>query len=167
MTHPSRLIPLAVSFACLLGMTPAIAQGIQSGNENLDAAPQQALVLYRTTDDDAVSLLAAGESQLAEAGVSVQQVWDLSGADANEPSLLSTDGETTGSIPSGDDIRIALVEGNAEPEQLVRDLEQLDCVVAAQPNSIGHIAAVPDDPLYDTWQHSFTDEQAGISFNAL
>lgn len=150
MAHKTRLIPLAVSFVCLLGLTPAIAQGIQSSNENLDAAPQQALVLYRTADDDAVSLLAEGESQLAAAGVSVQQVWDLSDTDANEPSLLSTDGEATSSIPSGDDIRIALVEGDAEPERLVRDLEQLGCVVAAQPNTIGHIAASPDDPLYDT-----------------
>lgn len=167
MAHKTRLIPLAVSFVCLLGLTPAIAQGIQSSNENLDAAPQQALVLYRTTDDDAVSLLAEGESQLAAAGVSVQQVWDLFDTNANEASLLSTDGEATSSIPNGDDIRIALVEGDAEPEQLVGDLEQLDCVVAAQPNTIGHIAASPDDPLYDTWQYSFNDEQTGIGFDAL
>ena len=71
-------------------------------------------------------------------------------------------------LPSGDDLRVALVERvGADAEDLVAELEELDFVVAAQPNfalSVG--SASVNDAFYDDWQYAMTSESAGIDLEA-
>ena len=158
----TRLTRIALVCSCCLIAAPFSAYAEPSA---ADYVPGQAIVLYRT--GDGVNLLSEGsDNPLAAVGFDVEQVWDFSDADSSI-SLQSADSAANGTdIPEGDDIRVALVEGEAgSTEELISELEDLDCVIAAQPNSIDTLAAVePNDTYYQAWQYSLhDDDEAGIS----
>ena len=158
----TRLTRIALVCSCCLIAAPFSAYAEPSA---ADYVPGQPIVLYRT--GDGVNPLSEGsDNPLAAAGFDVEQVWDFSDADSSI-SLQSADSAANGTdIPKGDDIRVALVEGEAgSTEELISELEDLDCVIAAQPNSIATLAAVePNDTYYQAWQYSLhDDDEAGIS----
>ena len=154
----------------------AVHESVASeASSGVSAAEGQALVLYHASTDE-IALLAAdgGESAdstaLANEGFAVEQEWDFSAidraiadnADAIEP--LSDEGVE----PSDTDLRVALVsrEG-ASTDELVRELEALDFVEAAQPNHVFTTsAAAPNDTYYDAWMYGMHDETAGIDLQA-
>ncbi len=191
MLHASRSrralrCALAVVLACGLAPSAAFAQPseatpdaavapAQGGEPAADepaAVPGQALVLYRASSEaGARSADAPDAAALSEAGFGIAQEWDVSTVDrALEQGIAARDaGEPAhDALPSGDDLRIALVErAGADAETLVAELEELDFVVAAQPNfalSVG--SASVNDTFYDDWQYAMTSESAGIDLEA-
>ena len=186
MLHASRSrralrCALAVVLACGLAPSAAFAQPSEAtpdaavapaqGGEPA-AVPGQALVLYRASSEaGARSADAPDAAALSEAGFGIAQEWDVSTVDrALEQGIAARDaGEPAhDALPSGDDLRVALVERvGADAEDLVAELEELDFVVAAQPNfalSVG--SASVNDAFYDDWQYAMTSESAGIDLEA-
>ena len=160
----TRLTRIALVCSCCLIAAPFSAYAEPSA---ADYVPGQAIVLYRT--GDGVNPLSEGsDNPLAAAGFDVEQVWDFSDADSSI-SLQSADSAANGTdISEGDDIRVALVEGEAgSTEELISELEDLDCVIAAQPNSIATLAAVePNDTYYQAWQYSLHDDDEAGNYGA-
>ncbi len=136
------------------------------------AVPGQALVLYRASDSASVRLLdSSSADELADAGFGVAQEWDFSAVDrALDRGVIELQGDdaSDGSVPSGSDLRVALVEREgADVDDLVAELEALNFVVAAQPNYVLSVdSSAPDDTLYETWQYNMTSETAGIDLDA-
>ncbi len=158
------------ALADLLANVTAASSAAQRSDQ--EAVPGQALVLYRASDSQ-VSLLddSASADELAGAGFAVAQTWDFSTVDrALEQGAieLQSDEGTSGDVPEGADLRVALVEREgADADELVAELEELDFVVAAQPNYIATVdGSAPDDTLYRGWQYSMTSESAGIDLEA-
>ncbi|HJG31821.1 MAG TPA: S8 family serine peptidase [Collinsella ihuae] len=187
-SYGRRTLRYALGLALACGLTPAAAYALPTipvnplsaltepsstdAQDEQTAVPGQALVLYRASDTASVSLLdSAAADEFASAGVTIAQTWDFSAVDRaasrGDIELQSADGATD-AIPSGDDLRVALVEREgADADELVAELAALDFVVAAQPNYVATIdAAAPDDTLYDGWQYGLTSESAGIDLEA-
>lgn len=145
----------------------------------------QAIVLYRVSDESSpkggVQLRSSDESgdadtALLEAqGLSVQQTWDFSAvgsaAQAGSARSLSSEVEedvlaeedADDSIPTGSDVRIALVEREgASTEELIEELSALDFVEAVQPNYVRSAdSTLFDDALYDDYQYSLQGPDGG------
>lgn len=162
----SKALRCALALTLAVGLAPSVAFAAPegAGDEGSEAVPSsssalvttedapsvegQALVLYRTpgADEGDATARSAGDDAavLADQGVSVLQTWDFSAVDeAQEQGVLSAravegvEAGAGGDIPSGDDVRVALVarEG-VSTEDLIAELLELDCVEAAQPNYV-------------------------------
>ncbi len=162
----SKALRCALALTLAVGLAPSVALAAPegAGGEGSEAAPSpssapataedapsvegQALVLYRTpvVDEGDASARSAGDDEavLADQGMSVLQTWDFSAVDkAQEQGVLSAravegvEAGAGGDIPSGDDVRVALVtrEG-VSTDDLIAELLELDCVEAAQPNYV-------------------------------
>lgn len=124
---------------------------------------------------------------LRSEGFSIEDSWDFSAADAEEEergadsiealtlsvitedadadaSANDADGDATtteDAIPSGDDVRVALVSKDGlSTEELIDELSRIDGVVSASPNYIIEMTAVTNDTLYD-YQYALGDEAIG------
>lgn len=105
----------------------------------------------------------AEAAELTSAGFELEGFWDLSAVDeaveGSEVALLSDDESETDSasaaadasgIATGDDVRIALVSREGlSTETLIEQLEQLDCVIAAQPNYSHEVESVDGESSGD------------------
>lgn len=182
-----RALRCALGAVLACGLVPSVALAVPAasdlmaamtrttsddGEDAQAAVPGQALVLYRASDAASVRLLdSANADELAGAGFEVAQEWDFSAVDrALDQGVvrLQSDEGGSGAVPSGADLRVALVEREgADADDLVAELEALDFVVAAQPNYVVTPDGVtPDDALYDGWQYNMTSEDAGIDLEA-
>lgn len=187
-SYGRRTLRYVLGLALACGLAPAAAYALPTipvnppsaltepsstdAQDEQAAIPGQALVLYRASDAASVGPLdSAAADEFASAGVTIAQTWDFSAVDRaasrGDIELQSADGATN-AIPSGDDLRVALVEREgADADELVAELEALDFVVAAQPNYVATIdATTPDDTLYNGWQHGLTSESVGIDLEA-
>ena len=181
-----------VSIVLAVGLVPIAAQADEpvddaTGEASQEDAPSvegQAIVLYRVPDEASseggVQLFSSdangdADAALLEAqGLSVQQTWEFSavGAAAQARSARSLSNETEGalaeedstdSIPTGSDVRIALVErAGTSTEQLIEELSALDFVEAVQPNYVRSVdSTLFDDALYDDYQYSLQGTDGG------
>ena len=166
---PSAALAVPAASDLMAAMTRTASD---EGEDAQAAVPGQAIVLYRASDAASVRLLdSANADEFASAGFEVAQEWDFSAVDrALDQGVvrLQSDEGGSGAVPSGADLRVALVEREgADVDDLVAELEALDFVVAAQPNYVVTLDGVtPDDTLYDGWQYNMTSEDAGIDLEA-
>lgn len=128
------------------GATPSVDSASSGAAADIPSVEGQALVLYRASSagEDAVGARALGDgsSKFEEYGISVLQTWDFSAVDeAQERGVLTAravdgaDGAVGSAVPSGDDVRVALVsQEGASTDDLISQLTELDGVEAAQPN---------------------------------
>lgn len=181
-----------VSIVLAVGLVPIAAQADEpvddaTGEASQEDAPSvegQAIVLYRVPDEASseggVQLFSSdangdADAALLEAqGLSVQQTWDLSAVDSaaqarsarslsNETEGALAEEDSTDSIPTGSDVRIALVErAGTSTEQLIEELSALDFVEAVQPNYVRSVdSTLFDDALYDDYQYSLQGTDGG------
>lgn len=148
------LVPAATLAQPLLSeaIAGATARSADTEQPTQTAVPGQALVLYHASDRASVDTLdSSNADELAGAGFGVVQEWDFSAVDraleegAIEPQTAEG---TTGDVPEGSDLRVALVERDgADADDLAAELEALDFVVAAQPNYILSVdTSAPSSP---------------------
>lgn len=164
-------------------------------SESAPSIEGQAIVLYRVPDgaasDGGIQPFSgnggtsgsdeADAALLVSQGLSVQQTWDFSAVDSaaqansarslsdGAESVASADGDAAGAIPTGSDLRIALVERDGfSTEQLIEELSALEFVEAVQPNYVRSVDSVTfDDTYYDNRQYSLhTAEAGGIDLEA-
>ena len=177
-----------VSIVLAVGLVPIAAQADEpvddaTGEASQEDAPSvegQAIVLYRVPDEASseggVQLFSsdANAALLEAQGLSVQQTWNFSAVDSaaqarsarslsNETEGALAEEDSTDSIPTGSDVRIALVErAGTSTEQLIEELSALDFVEAVQPNYVRSVdSTLFDDALYDDYQYSLQGADGG------
>lgn len=142
--------------------------------------PGRALVLYRVGEQASSGARFRSASDeaapLSDADFTVAETWDFSVVDEQADarplsrSLGADSSDADGSaVPTGEDIRIALVErAGADPWDLVAELEQVDGVIAAQPSyAMGVASTGSTADTLTGWQYSLYDDAAGIDFDAV
>lgn len=151
-------------------------QAIVVYHEQLDEEDGESTAQDAEPSLDDMALELEGEP-LDDAGFTVRQTWDFSICDEfddGEPSAESLDDgdgtvwETLDGIPSGDDVRIALVsEPYTSTEELIAELEQLDFVESAEPNYLMEFedAYPTNDPLVPM-QYPVLNGDGGINLQA-
>lgn len=180
-----------ISIVLAVGLVPIAAQADEpvdaAGEASQEDAPSvdgQAIVLYRVPDEASseggIQLFSSPANAGADAapleaqGLSVQQTWDFSAVDSaaqdrsaralsnGAEDVLAEEGSTD-SIPTGSDVRIALVEwAGTSTEQLIEELSALDFVEAVQPNYVRSVdATLFNDTLYDDYQYNLQDAAGG------
>lgn len=155
---------------------------IAQAEANGECVPGQAIVVYHASGAAKGSTgelsVESDSDPLAAAGFGTVSTWDLSEADglasstgADSDGALTVQSESTGSvIPSGTDLRVALVgrEGISVAD-LVSQLQSLDFVECVQPNYTYESTALNlDDTLSDLqWNLSGNDDQIAGSNNGV
>ena len=181
-----------VSIVLAVGLVPIAAQadepvGDVAGEASQEDAPSiegQAIVLYRVPDDASseggIQLFSSDANADVDAapleaqGLSVRQTWDFSAVDSaaqtrsarslsNETEDALAEEDSTDSIPTGSDVRIALVErAGTSTEQLIEELSALGFVEAVQPNYVRSAdSTLFNDALYDDYQYSLQGADGG------
>ena len=187
-----RAFAFLVSIVLALGLIPVAAQADEpvdnaTGESSQGDAPSvegQAIVLYRVPDeassDSGIQLFSLQDDADADAALleaqelSVQQTWDFSAVDtavqarsarslSNEAEDALADADADDSIPTGSDVRIALVErAGTSTEQLIEELSALGFVEAVQPNYVRSAdSTLFNDALYDDYQYSLQGADGG------